>query len=39
MSGDTYANINKNMEIILKEIENNKNFLFTRIDYKKIDLN
>ena len=23
------------MEIILKEIENNKNFLFTRIDYKK----
>ena len=35
VSGDTYANINKNMEIILKEIENNKNFLFTRIDYKK----
>ena len=35
VSGDTYENINKNMEIILKEIENNKNFLFTRIDYKK----
>ena len=35
ISGDTYENINKNMEIILKEIEGNENFLFTRIDYKK----
>ena len=35
ISGDTYENINKNMQIILKEIEGNKNFLFTRIDYKK----
>ena len=35
ISGDTYQNINKNMEIILDEIKDNKNFLFSRIDYKK----
>ena len=35
ISGDTYENIYKNMQIILKEIENNENFLFSRIDYKK----
>ena len=35
ISGDTYLNINENMNIILDEINNNSNFLFTRIDYKK----
>ena len=35
ISGDTYESINKNMQIILREIETNKNFLFSRIDYKK----
>ena len=35
ISGDTYENIDKNMKTILKEIEGNENFLFTRIDYKK----
>ena len=35
ISGDTYPNINENMNIILDEINNNSNFLFTRIDYKK----
>ena len=35
ISGDEYENINKNMEIVLEELKQNKNFLFTRIDYKK----
>ena len=35
ISGNTYESINKNMQIILREIETNKNFLFSRIDYKK----
>ena len=39
ISGDNYSDINKNMSIILDELKTNKNFLFTRIDYKKIDLN
>ena len=35
ISGDNYSDINKNMSIILDELKTNKNFLFTRIDYKK----
>ncbi len=35
ISGDTYENINDNMNIILEEIKKNKKFLFSRIDYKK----
>ena len=35
ISGDEYENINKNMEIVLEELKQNKNFLFTRVDYKK----
>ena len=35
ISGDTYENINENMNIILDELKQNKNFLFSRIDYKK----
>ncbi len=35
ISGDSYQNINQNMKIILDEIKQNKNFLFSRIDYKK----
>ncbi len=35
ISGDEYENINENMKIILEELKQNKNFLFTRIDYKK----
>ena len=35
ISGDNYSDINKNMGIILDELKTNKNFLFTRIDYKK----
>ena len=35
LSGDTYQNISENMEIILDKIKENKNFVFTRIDYKK----
>ena len=35
ISGDTYENIYENMQIILGEIEKNKNFLFSRIDFKK----
>ncbi len=35
ISGDNYTDINKNMDIILDELEKNENFLFTRIDYKK----
>ena len=31
ISGDSYANINENMNIILDEIKQNKNFLFTRL--------
>ena len=38
ISGDTYENIYKNMQIILKEIENNENFLFSELTIK-IDLN
>ena len=35
ISGDTYENINKNMQIVLDEVKKNENFLFARIDYKK----
>ena len=35
ISGDTYENIYKNMQIVLQEIEKNENFLFSRVDYKK----
>ncbi len=35
ISGDEYENINENMKIVLEELKQNKNFLFTRIDYKK----
>ncbi len=35
ISGDTYSNIFKNMQIVLDEIEKNENFLFSRIDYKR----
>ncbi len=35
LSGDTYPNILKNMQVILDKVKLNKNFVFTRIDYKK----
>ena len=35
ISGDTYSEIDSNMNIILEELNNNKNFLFVRTDYKK----
>ena len=35
ISGDTYEKILENVNIIMREIENNENFLFSRIDYKK----
>ncbi|MFL2660333.1 MAG: efflux RND transporter permease subunit [Alphaproteobacteria bacterium] len=35
ISGDTYKNINNNMNIILNELKKNENFVFSRIDYKK----
>ena len=35
ISGDTYENIIENINIILDELKQNKNFLFSRIDYKK----
>ncbi len=35
ISGDTYENIFKNMQIVLEEIEKNENFLFSKIDYKR----
>ena len=35
ISGDSYENINKNMQIVLNEVKKNDNFLFARIDYKK----
>lgn len=35
ISGDTYSEIDSNMNIILEELNDNKNFLFVRTDYKK----
>lgn len=35
ISGDTYENVDSNMNIIIEEISKNKNFLFVRTDYKK----
>ena len=35
ISGDTYEKIFENVNILMKEIETNDNFLFSRIDYKK----
>ena len=35
ISGDTYSEIDTNMNIILEELNDNKNFLFVRTDYKK----
>ena len=35
ISGDTYENINDNMNIVLNELKKNDNFVFSRIDYKK----
>ena len=39
VSGDTYANINKNMEIILKKLKIIKIFCLQELIIKKIDLN
>ena len=35
ISGDTYSEIDSNMNIILSELNNSKDFLFVRTDYKK----
>ena len=35
ISGDTYSEIDSNMNIILGELNNSKDFLFVRTDYKK----
>ncbi len=35
ISGDTYSEIDSNMNIILEELNDNKDFLFVRTDYKK----
>ena len=39
ISGDTYSEIDSNMNIILEELNDNKDFLFVRTDYKKSDHN
>ena len=35
VSGDNYEKIYENIKIVLSRIQENENFLFTRIDYKK----
>ena len=35
VSGDNYDKIYENIKIILNKVQENENFLFTRIDYKK----
>ena len=35
ISGDTYDEVDSNMNLITNELSNNSKFLFTRTDYKK----